>query len=241
MSGDTVEQSNVPPRGGGNDYKSSIENVYSDIVRRYEGELAAKEVLESKAVSFLGFVGVFLAVLTSVSTVQLQGSSLVQQNLEETFTIIGVPLLFQVAASILLFFIIWGHSVHLGADIKAVFRNRFMPSEWVMQGLMAGYCESILLNRIFLMRRVMYFRLSVMCVAISIGQLTLSVAAKSLDLGWEFGDAVETSVFGVPAVATGFLGYMWIAREHGRMSANLADDLRLWRKMKLEEGGIENG
>ena len=154
---------------------SSSEIVHSDFERRFDTESEWKGELESKASTLLGFVGAFIVLLFSTEL-------LWSDKIQDTLILLGVPMIFQILAAFLLFFIISGYATAIGPAFTSVFKDMNQDPEVLRKKLAVGYAASTLQNRVLFSRRVLYFQVAVLLVAGSYLLLGLNMGA--IALGW---------------------------------------------------------
>ena len=202
--------------------KIALPAVHQDFVRRFDLELGWKDVLESKASSLLGFLGVFLAVLVSIL-------SLRPEERLEILPLLAHPLLLQVVAALLLFIVIFGYTVSVGPSIPEVFGERHEEEDRIIAGLAAAYGTSMLRNRSHLSKKVLWYQIAVLLVSTSLIQLGLNIVLLSFP--WR--DYPLLSAYAWPTWAPGslFAGLATglLIRDFRRLRAQQNEELIKWR------------
>lgn len=200
---------------------SALGLVHDDFLRRFDLELAWKDTLESKAVTFLGFVGIFVAVLLSVAT-------LGQVERMEVLGLLTTPLVVQTLAALLLFYVIFGYSVSVGPALTDMTHFVDRPVAWVQIGTVIAYGSSMLRNRAMLSVRVVLFQVSVLLVAASLVQIAISLSLSSIDTQaypwiWAYGAPLW-----VPALAVSGGGAVWLYRDFLGLKEKQGQELSEW-------------
>lgn len=213
--------------------ESGTRVTYDLFVRHFEMELGWKDSLESKAVAFLGFVGIFLAVLVSLAALRQTEPGL-------DLSLLALPMFLQVSSAILVFSIVSGYTIVAGPALTDVFEARRQSADLMKTGALVSYGTSILANRVLFTRMVLLFRLAVMLVAISLLQLGISVAAASWDpshAGWIW---VDQWILWVPGGTVALVGGILLLKDYSRLSRTLTQELRRWAAISREiEAGTE--
>jgi hypothetical protein len=212
------------------DGEDSLGIVLDDFVRRFDNESRWKDDLESKASSMLGFIGVFIAVLFSLS-------SLSSSEIQDTLTILAAPMLLLVFAASLLFVVVFGYSTAVGPAIGDVFKARENMPHWLKTGLLVGYGTSILTNRILLSLRALFLQIAVLLVAASVLQLGLNLMTTAL----KWPDALsETSIaaplwqfvlFWLPALTLVSILSTKLIRDYISLVTRQKEDLNQWKRL----------
>ncbi len=212
--------------------KVSIQAIHDMVVNHFRMELEWKDTLESKGVSLLGFVGVFLAVLISLA-------SLAPPQNRETLKLLAAPVALQVVSAILLFAVVSGYATLVGPSLLAAFEARAKGARVFALSATTSYGTAVLANRILLTRSVVLFRLSVLFVAVSLVQLGLAVGIASADVDrlgpfwtWEW-------IAWVPAGLLAMAGSIIMTRDYRRLSSDLTEELRGW--VEMTEGASQDG
>ena len=215
-----MKELDVPPSLA--DDRNGISIIHDEFVRRFDVELTWKDNLESKATSFLGFVGLFVAVLLAVSA---SPDSLESQRV----AVLAAPLTMQVISALLLFFVVFGYSVKVGPALLEVVSTRTFPPDRIQLGLSFAYGEAILINRLALSRKVLWFQLGVLFAAGSLIQLSLGILAVAADplhqsrFFWDGG-----WVLWLPGLAVVIAGTTLLVRDFARLVDRQREELMYW-------------
>ena len=101
-----------------NQEPNAVAFLHENFVRRFDRELVWKDTLESKAVAFLGFVGIFITVLLTVTTaLSLPASA-------DFLPLLAFPMVLQVSSALLLFVVVFGYTVTVGPAVTDTFEAR---------------------------------------------------------------------------------------------------------------------
>src|SRR5438445_13816708 len=101
-----------------NQEPNTVAFLHENFVRRFDRELVWKDTLESKAVAFLGFVGIFVTVLITVTTALSSPTSI------DFLPLLAFPLVLQVSSALLLFVVIFGYTVTVVPSVTDTFAAR---------------------------------------------------------------------------------------------------------------------
>ncbi len=199
----------------------ALPSVHQDFVRRFDLELNWKDVLESKASSLLGFLGVFLAVLVSIL-------SLRPEERLEILPLLAHPLLLQITAALLLFIVIFGYTVSVGPALPEVFQRREGAVEPIVAGIAAAYGTSILRNRLLLSKKVLWYQVAVLLMSASLLQLGLNIASLSISLTDYQWLTILIWPRWVPGSALSGLGFVLLYRDFRRLRTQQMEELIRW-------------
>jgi hypothetical protein len=212
------------------DGEDSLGIVLDDFVRRFDNESRWKDDLESKAFSMLGFIGVFIAVLFSLS-------SFSSNEIQDALTLLAAPMLLMVVAAILLFIVVFGYSTAVGPAIEDVFKARENMPHWLKTGLLVGYGTSILTNRILLSLRALFLQIAVLQVAASVLQLGLNLMTTAL----KWPDALSRTgiaaplwqfvLFWLPALTLVSILLAKLISDYISLVTRQKEDLNQWKKL----------
>ena len=143
--------------------------IYEEITRRFDEENRWRDELESKAGTFLGFVGVFLSILL------LYGGS-TQAPSFPLWNALALPAGLQVGATLFLLAALYGHGQFAGpspADVTALTEPD--PSLLALQ-LADAYAFSMASNRASHAKAVASYHFAVLLAAAGLVQLAVAVA-----------------------------------------------------------------
>ena len=208
---------------------AALKEVHSDIVRRFEMERGWKDTLESKGLSFLGFVGITQVVLLSVTALGREGSF-------ATLTLVAAPMFLQTLGTILLFRVVLGYTEEIGPSPVDMLAARGRGPDWVRRGAVVAYGTSVLSNRILLTRSAAFYRLAVLLASVALVQLGISVAAGVLDPSRSLGVLWHGSwVLWAPAALGASFGIWLAVRSHSRVEKEQREELNRWVRLIQEE------
>jgi len=210
--------------------------VYQDFVRHYETELMWKDTLEAKAVSFLGFIGIFIAVLLSVSALDFSYAPDTDpaDTAVQILRVLAVPLALQVSAALILFYVMFGYMVSIGPSIADVYADRMRGPQLVRDSFIVAYGTTILNNRSRLSQRVVWFQLAVLLVAASLVQLVVSVPSVYLDVHINTWPILESLPLFLPAVLVFCIGAWLLVHDYFKLASKISEDSRLWEEAVKE-------
>lgn len=144
--------------------------IYEEITRRFDEENRWRDELESKAGTFLGFVGVFLSILL------LYGSS-TQQAGAPFWPVLMLPTALQVGATLLLLAALYGHGQFAGPSVADVVTASAAEAPVLSLELADAYAFSIVSNRPSHAKAVAAYHLAVVLSAAGLVQLACAIAA----------------------------------------------------------------
>ena len=217
-----------------NEEPNTVGFLHENFVRRFDRELVWKNTLESKAVAFLGFVGIFVTVLLTVTTVLSSPMSI------DFLPLLAFPLVLQVSSALLLFAVIFGYTVTVGPAVTDTFEARKNDVEWVALGELVAYGGSTLRNRILLSRKVLWFQLAVLLAAASLLQLGLSVAAAVVDPARVSQFWIVYWIVWAPGLALASLASVVLVRDYVQVDRTQREELNSWRDL-LEQAREQYG
>jgi len=198
-----------------NQEPNAVAFLHENFVRRFDRELVWKDTLESKAVAFLGFVGIFITVLLTVTTALSSPAS------ADFLPLLAFPMVLQVSSALLLFVVV----------LTDTFEARNNEVDWVALGELVAYGGSTLRNRIFLSRNVLWFQIAVLLAAASLLQLGLSVAATVLDPARVSSFWIAYWITWVPGLALALLASAVLVRDYLRVDTTEREELNRWREL----------
>ncbi len=199
--------------------------LHENCVRRFDRELVWKDTLESKAVAFLGFVGIFVTVLLTVTTALSSPTS------ADFLPLLAFPLVLQVSSALLLFVVVFGYTVTVGPSVTDTFGARNNEVDWVALGELVAYGGSTLRNRIFLSRSVLWFQIAVLLAAASLLQLGLSVAVAVIDSARVSGFWIVYWITWAPGLALALLTAAVLVRDYMQVDRTHREELNSWREL----------
>ncbi len=208
-----------------NQEPNAVAFLHENFVRRFDRELVWKDTLESKAVAFLGFVGIFITVLLTVTTALSSPAS------ADFLPLLAFPMVLQVSSALLLFVVVFGYTVTVGPAVTDTFEARNNEVDWVALGELVAYGGSTLRNRIFLSRNVLWFQIAVLLAAASLLQLGLSVAATVLDPARVSSFWIAYWITWVPGLALALLASAVLVRDYLRVDTTEREELNRWREL----------
>ena len=208
--------------------------LHESFVRRFERELIWKDTLESKAVAFLGFVGIFVTVLLTVTT------ALATPTSASFLPLLAFPLVLQVASALLLFLVIFGYTVTVGPAVTDTFAARNREADWVALGELVAYGGSTLRNRILLSRKVIWFQIAVLLGAVSLLQLGVSVVVAVVDPARLSQFWIGYWITWAPGLGITLLASAFLARDYLLLDRTQREDLNTWRDL-LQQAREEYG
>jgi hypothetical protein len=212
----------------------TISFLHQNFVRRFDREMVWKDTLESKAVAFLGFVGIFVTVLITVTTALSSPTSI------DFLPLLAFPLILQVSSALLLFVVIFGYTVTVGPAVTDTFGARDHELSWVALGELVAYGGSTLRNRILLSRKVLWFQIAVLLAAASLVQLGLSAAMAAVDharVSWLW---VGHWIVWAPGLALALVASIILVRDYLRVDRVQREELNRWRGL-LEQAREQYG
>jgi len=208
-----------------NQEPNAVAFLHENFVRRFDRELVWKDTLESKAVVCLGFDGIFITVLLTVTTaLSLPASA-------DFLPLLAFPMVLQVSSALLLFVVVFGYTVTVGPAVTDTFEARNNEVDWVALGELVAYGGSTLRNRIFLSRNVLWFQIAVLLAAASLLQLGLSVAATVLDPARVSSFWIAYWITWVPGLALALLASAVLVRDYLRVDTTEREELNRWREL----------
>jgi len=204
--------------------------AYTELVRRFNRELEWKDALEGKAVTFLGFVGLYLAFLVTLPAGGAGGG------------VLALPAALQIGSAFPLMRVIYGHSIAAGpAPIRLLDLGRRTGSQFLDT---MGRCivSSTLANRRTHSVALFSFQVAVVLAGVALAQLAISVAARSADpeqsgLAWAGQWIVWLPGCTLAALLTWLIHQSW-----KRYERHLRETIIEWEaRMAQEEGGDPDG
>ena len=145
-----------------------LEAASAYAIRKFDEEAKWKDTLDSKALSLLGFNGIFVSILATVS-VTLPGTTEALSLYDNSF----VPIALQIVSVLLLLWVIGVFGIETGPNVVDLFRCREQKASSIVEQTMIMYIWSLLENRVAYAARCIVFTLALLFTAASIVQLSV--------------------------------------------------------------------
>ena len=198
----------------------ATEVVHEDLSKRFQTELEWKDTLESKALSYLGFVGISLTLLFAVLTDN-------PSDRGPNSDLAIFPALLLVTSALVLMVSVFGTSIHAGPNPLQVFRARAEDEKAVRTGLARAYGYSLLANRLRFFRARFAYQLAILISAAAIVQLGFDLASVGLD-PQRAAPYAWPQVSWLPGILVTGLSLLVLARRDVPMLRDLREEFKNW-------------